>query len=96
MHDGVRPTIDLCDPEFYRSAGMHDAFTWMRANEPVYRDDANGRGAVTRHADLLDVERRSDVFVSGRGYRRNWEPTENNMIASDDPVHQQQRRLVSR
>ena len=96
MHDGVRPTIDLCDPEFYRSAGMHDAFTWMRANEPVYRDEANGLWAVTRHADLLDVERRSDVFVSGRGYRRNWEPTENNMIASDDPVHHEQRRLVSR
>jgi len=65
MHDGVRPTIDLCDPEFYRSAGMHDAFTWMRANEPVYRDEENGLWAVTRHADLLDVERRSDVFVSG-------------------------------
>jgi cholest-4-en-3-one 26-monooxygenase len=96
MHDGVRPTIDLCDPEFYRSAGMHEAFTWMRANEPVYRDEASGLWAVTRHADLLDVERRSEVFVSGRGYRRHWEPSENNMIASDDPVHQQQRRLVSR
>ena len=96
MHDGARPTIDLCDPEFYRSGGMHDAFTWMRANEPVYRDEKNGLWAVSRHADLLDVERRSDVFVSGRGYRRNFEPTENNMIASDDPVHQEQRRLVSR
>ena len=96
MPDGVRPTIDLCDPEFYRGGGMHDAFTWMRANEPVYRDEKNGLWAVSRHADLLDVERRSDVFVSGRGYRRNWEPTENNMIASDDPAHQEQRRLVSR
>ena len=75
---------------------MHGAFTWMRANEPVYRDEGNGLWAVSRHADLLDVERRSDVFVSGRGYRRNWEPTENNMIASDDPAHQEQRRLVSR
>ncbi len=96
MHDGARPTLDLCDPEFYRSPGMHDAFTWMRANEPVYRDEQNELWAVTRHADLLDVERRNEVFVSGRGYRRNWEPTENNMIASDDPVHQEQRRLVSR
>jgi cytochrome P450 family 142 subfamily A polypeptide 1 len=95
MHDG-RPTIDLCDPEFYRAGGMHDAFTWMRANEPVYRDEANQLWAVTRHADLLDVERRNEVFVSGRGYRRHWEPSENNMIASDDPVHQEQRRLVSR
>jgi cytochrome P450 family 142 subfamily A polypeptide 1 len=96
MHDGVRPTIDLCDPDLYRSAGMHEAFTWMRANEPVYRDEKNELWAVTRHADLLDVERRNEVFVSGRGYRRHWEPTENNMIASDDPVHQEQRRLVSR
>jgi cytochrome P450 family 142 subfamily A polypeptide 1 len=96
MHDGARPTINLCDPEFYRSPGMHDAFTWMRANEPVYRDEVNGMWAVTRHADLLDVERRNEVFVSGRGYRRHWEPTENNMIASDDPAHQEQRRLVSR
>jgi cytochrome P450 family 142 subfamily A polypeptide 1 len=96
MHDGVRPTIDLCDPDFYRSDGMHDAFTWMRANEPVYRDEQNGLWAVTRHADLLEVERHNEVFVSGRGYRRHWEPSENNMIASDDPVHQEQRRLVSR
>jgi len=94
--DGTRPTIDLCDPELYRGTGMHDAFSWMRANEPVYRDDKNGLWAVSRHADLLDVERRSEVFVSGRGYRRHWEPTENNMIASDDPAHQEQRRLVSR
>ena len=96
MHDGVRPTIDLCDPELYRAGGMHEAFTWMRANEPVYRDEKNELWAVTRHADLLDVERRNEVFVSGRGYRRHWEPSENNMIASDDPVHQEQRRLVSR
>lgn len=102
VHDGVRPTVDLCDPAFYRSGGdsaavaMHEAFTWMRAHEPVYRDEANGLWGVTRHADLLDVERRSSVFVSGRGYRRYHEPTENNMIASDDPAHQQQRRLVSR
>ena len=76
MHDGVRPTIDLCDPEFYRSAGMHEAFTWMRANEPVYRDEANGLWAVTRHADLLDVERRSRrVRLAAGATGRRWEPT---------------------
>jgi cytochrome P450 family 142 subfamily A polypeptide 1 len=96
VHDGTRPTVDLLDPEFYRAGGMHDAFTWMRAHEPVYRDEANQLWAVTRHADLLDVERRADVFVSGRGYRRIWEPNENNMIAQDDPQHGVQRRLVSR
>ena len=64
----TRPAFDLLDPEFY-AGDQHAAYTWMRANEPVYRDEANGLWAVTRHADVLDVERRGDVFVSGQGYR---------------------------
>ena len=73
---------------------MHDAFTWMRANEPVYRDQRNGLWGITRHADLKDVERRSSVFASGQGYRAIWAPDEINMIAQDDPRHRQQRMLV--
>lgn len=90
--DGHRD-FDLLDPEFYRS-NPHDAWTWMRANEPVYRDVRNGLWAVTRHKDVQDVERRSSVFVSGLGYRANWAPDEINMIAQDDPRHRQQRMLV--
>ena len=92
---GTRPAFDLLDPEFYRS-DPHEAYTWMRENEPVYRDTANGLWGITRHADLLDVERRSDVFLSGPAYRALPSPDETNMIAQDDPRHQQQRRLVSR
>ncbi len=85
--------VDLLDPELYRR-NPHDVWTWMRANEPVYRDARNGLWAVTRHADLLDVERRSTVFVSGQGYRAVWSSEEANMIAQDDPRHRQQRMLV--
>ena len=92
---GARPTFDLLDPEFYRS-DPHEAYTWMRANEPVYRDEANALWGITRHVDVLDVERRSDVFLSGPAYRALPSPDETNMIAQDDPRHQQQRRLVSR
>ena len=91
----VRPAIDLLDAEFYRS-DPQVAYAWMRANEPVYRDELRGLWGIARHADVLDVERRSEVFVSGRGYRRIHEPMENNMIAQDDPGHQVQRRLISR
>ncbi len=63
-----RRVYDLLDPNFY-SSEPHDAWTWMRANEPVYRDDRNGLWGVTRHADLMDVERRSTIFLSGQGYR---------------------------
>ena len=90
-----RLTIDLLDPHFYRDVdGMHAAFTWMRANEPVYRDQRNGLWGITRNADLREVERRSSVFVSGQGYRAIWAPDEINMIAQDDPRHRQQRLLV--
>lgn len=90
-----RPQVDLLDPAFYLG-DMHGDFTWMRANEPVYRDEANGLWAVTRHHDIQDVEAHSEVFVSGRGYRSHWAPDETNMIALDDPRHQEQRRLVAR
>ena len=58
-----RLTVDLVDPSLDQR-NPHDAWAWMRANEPVYRDDRNGLWAVTRHADLMDVERRSTVSVS--------------------------------
>jgi cholest-4-en-3-one 26-monooxygenase len=93
----ARPTFDLLDPAFYGDIdAMHDAFTWMRADAPVYRDEANGLWGITRHADVIDVERRAQVFVSGRGYRSFHSPGETNMIAQDDPEHAEQRRLVSR
>ena len=88
-----RLVADLLDPDLYRR-DPHDVWAWMRANEPVYRDHRNGLWGVTRHADLMDVERRSTVFVSGQGYRAIWSPSEINMIAQDDPRHRQQRMLV--
>jgi len=91
----ARLEIDLLDPNFYQDgAGMHAAFSWMRANEPVYRDHRNGLWGITRHADLKDVERRSTVFLSSQGYRAIWASDEINMIAQDDPRHRQQRLLV--
>lgn len=91
----TRLEVDLLDPYLYQDhARMHDAFTWMRANEPVYRDRRNGLWGISRHADLKDVERRSTVFLSGQGYRAIWASDEINMIAQDDPRHRQQRILV--
>jgi len=90
-----RLVADLLDPHFYADgAGMHRAFSWMRANEPVYRDEKNGLWGITRHADLQEVERRSTVFASDHAYRAIPTPEEINMIAQDDPRHRQQRMLV--
>lgn len=92
----TRPDVDLLSPKFYADLdAMHEAFAWMRANEPLYRD-RNGFVGVTRHADILDVEARDEVFSSRGSYRSVQNPDEDNMIAQDDPQHLAQRRLISR
>jgi cholest-4-en-3-one 26-monooxygenase len=88
--------IDLLSPAFYGDLdGMHEAFTWMRSDEPVYRCEVSGFVGITRHADLLDVEHRDEIFSSAGSYRSIQNPTEDNMIAQDDPGHINQRRLIS-
>jgi cholest-4-en-3-one 26-monooxygenase len=91
--DTERMTVDLLDPLLYQS-NPHDVWSWMRANEPVYRDEKNKLWGITRHADIMDVERRSSVFSSQGVYRAVLSPGESNMIALDDPQHRQQRMLV--
>ncbi len=91
--DTERLIVDLLDPELYKS-NPHDVWAWMRAHEPVYRDEKNKLWGITRHADVMDVERRSSVFSSEGVYRAVISPGESNMIAQDDPRHRQQRMLV--
>lgn len=49
-------------------ADVHDAWAWLRANAPVSRIEAPGFApfwAVTRHADILEVERDAERFHNG-------------------------------
>jgi len=60
-----------------------------------------GYWAITRHADVVEASRRSDLFCSGRGVQIPDLPEELNeffgsMIAMDDPRHARLRRIVSR
>ena len=90
------PPTNLLDPDWWVDLDrVHEFFTWARREAPVYRD-ANDYWIVTRHADVIDVERRSDVFSSRGSYRANIAMEESNTIALDDPDHLAQRRLVSR
>jgi cholest-4-en-3-one 26-monooxygenase len=90
------PPVNVLDPDWWVDLdAVHEFFTWARAEAPVYRD-ANGYWVVTRHTDVIDVERRSHVFSSRGSYRANIAEEESNTIALDDPEHLAQRRLVSR
>jgi cytochrome P450 family 142 subfamily A polypeptide 1 len=94
--DGARrPEIDLVDGRTYASPDWHDALGWMRQHEPVYRDATNDLWAVTRHADIMAISKRSDVFRNGQGYRPDEAPVPH-MIAMDRPDHMVRRNLVNR
>jgi cytochrome P450 family 142 subfamily A polypeptide 1 len=67
----------------------------MRRHEPVYHDAKNDLYAVTRHADIMAVSKRSDVFRSAQGYRPDALPVPH-MIAMDRPEHMVRRNLVNR
>jgi cytochrome P450 len=87
---------DLLAPEFWSDLdGMHAFFTGARASGPLWRDERNGLWAVVRHDEILDVERRAEVFTSRPAYRSFGDPNEGDMIAKDDPEHMDQRRIVS-
>ncbi len=90
-----RPLVDLLDPELWQS-NPHDVWEWMRKNEPVYHDKRNGLFAITKHADVVLVERRADIFPSQHAYRAIPAREEMNMIAQDGPGHKEQRMLVQR
>jgi hypothetical protein len=47
---------------------VHDAFRWLRANNPLGRARVEGVTpfwVVTKHADILEVSRQNDLFHSG-------------------------------
>ncbi len=86
---------DLLAPDFWADLdAMHAFFTEARAAGPVWHDEKNSLFAVVRHAELLDVERRSEVFRSQPAYRSWGGVEEIDMIAQDDPEHQAQRAVV--
>ena len=90
----ARPDVDLVDGAFY-AGDMHAALRWMRRHEPVYHDRTNDLFAVTRHADIMSISKRSDVFGNAKGYRPDAAPVPH-MIAMDRPEHMVRRNLVNR
>jgi cholest-4-en-3-one 26-monooxygenase len=90
--------IDLLDGDFYVD-DPYAAYRWMRESAPVYWDATNELWGVSRYDDIVDVERRKDVFVNSDqakgGYRPNI-PADPAIIGLDDPQHHVRRNLVSR
>ena len=71
----------------------------MRANAPAYWDAGNELWGISRYDDIVEIEKRKDVFVNSDrakgGYRPNI-PADPSIIGLDDPKHAERRNLVSR
>jgi len=88
------PTLD---PAFWGDvAATHAALRELREQGPLAWDAEGDLWVVLGHAEVVEVERRNDVFVSSQGYRSFDPGGEDNMISLDDPRHAEQRKLVSR
>ncbi|MBS9376004.1 cytochrome P450 [Rhodococcus sp. B50] len=93
------------------AADREQVYADLRANRPVtwhppvedalLKDpDDPGYWAVMRHADIVEVSRRNDVFISGQGTMFENVPEElleasQSFLAMDPPRHTQLRKLVS-
>ncbi|XOV86762.1 MAG: cytochrome P450 [Pseudomonadota bacterium] len=59
---------DVISPAVYRAHGHpHQAFAWLRANDPLRLVSPEGYRpfwVVTKHADLIDIEKRPELFAN--------------------------------
>ena len=104
---------DVVDPKAYADGKrVDDAFRWLRANAPLDVAEVEGFDpfwVVTRHADILNVERQNDLFhnedrsatlttiESDKRVREMMGGKPNilrSLVQMDNPDHMQYRRLT--
>lgn len=95
----------LADPTAYADdERLHAGLTWLRANEPVAWVDLEPYRpfwAVTKHADIMEIERANDIFTnSPRPVLTTREGDEQQaalgirtLIHADDPLHRDLRAI---
>jgi cholest-4-en-3-one 26-monooxygenase len=90
----TRPDVDLTDGNFYADRRTsREAYRWMRANQPVFRD-RNGLVGATTYQAVIDAERNPGLFSNTGGIRPDT-PGMPYMIDMDDPAHLLRRKLVN-
>ena len=89
-----RPEIDLLSGDLFGDVAKR-AYKWMRANEPVYRDEKNNLWGIATYDGVLGAGRDSATFSNAGGSRPDTGPLPW-MIDLDSPDHHKRRKLVSR
>jgi cytochrome P450 family 142 subfamily A polypeptide 1 len=86
----TRDDIALLSPELY--ADPDERFAWMRANAPVYWDDATGIWGLASHEAVRIVAKDWQTFCSGQGSRPD--SSVPSMINMDAPQHSFRRGII--
>ncbi len=89
-----RDDIDLLDGKWWARQPF-DLWAWMREHAPVYYDAKGDVWGISRHADVLAIERNPADFSSRRSPRPHGDPLPM-MISQDNPEHHRRRSLVQR
>ncbi len=99
--------VDLHDHHSFAGSQPHDAFDWLRSNDPVHRhaepaDEGPGFWAITRYDDVKEVGRDAERFSSSPTIMMADSSGGTDMgdhvmmLMADPPVHTRMRRLISR
>ena len=70
-------------------------YAHLRTHRPVYWDAVNELWGISRHRDIVAIEKDPATWSNAGGYRPNI-PADPSMIGVDDPLHAERRRLVAR
>ncbi len=97
--------VDLLDPDVFRTGRHHEMFRLLRAEDPVHwTDEPDGSGfwSITRHADLIEVNREPQRFSSAANgisipdLGEEGAMVREMMLYMDPPRHTRYRRLVNK
>lgn len=97
-------SIDLYDPDRWLDDVPHEAFAWLRRNDPVFwqtTPDGAGYWALTRHADVEAASADPATYSAARGGIVIEEPSaeglamqRTQLLSMDPPEHNAMRRHV--
>lgn len=97
--------VDLLDPDVFKAGRHHEMFEVLRREAPVYfhpEPDGAGFWCITRHADLITVNRDYEVFSSAEhgisipDIDDGFEMVREMMLYMDPPRHTRYRLLVNK
>jgi cholest-4-en-3-one 26-monooxygenase len=86
--------VNLLDGELYAGDPL-PTYRRLRDEAPVYRDAHNDLWGISRHQDVVDIEKDAARYSSSQGSRPRI-VGDVSSINNDDPLHQNKRRLVAR